>query len=96
MQRDGAAQETVEGRQQDFYKGGAENQRHRARRLIERSIRYFFGGNAGVGGLIFTSGLTLRTSQAYVGALVFAGAAIAMTGLLQIAERRLDRWRTSP
>ncbi|MGE3619241.1 MAG: ABC transporter permease [Acidimicrobiia bacterium] len=53
----------------------------------------YFIGNTGVGGLIFTAGLTLQTGQAFAGALVFAGAALGLTMLLRNVERRFDRWR---
>lgn len=63
--------------------------------LIGVVVAEYFIGSTGVGGLIFQAGLTLQTAQAFVGALVFALAALALTVLLQMLERRLDRWRTT-
>jgi NitT/TauT family transport system permease protein len=62
--------------------------------LIGVVVAEYFLGNTGVGGLIFTAGLTLQTGQAFVGALIFAIAALVMTSILRTVERRLDRWRT--
>jgi ABC-type nitrate/sulfonate/bicarbonate transport system permease component len=56
-------------------------------------VAEYFIGVTGVGGLIFNAGLTLDTSQAIVGALVFAIGGLILTALLQIIEHRLDRWR---
>jgi ABC-type nitrate/sulfonate/bicarbonate transport system permease component len=55
----------------------------------------YFLGNTGIGGLIFTAGLTLNTSVAFLGMIVFAIAALALTLALQAIERRLDRWRSA-
>jgi len=54
----------------------------------------YFIGNTGVGGLIFTAGQTLQTGQAFAGALVFAFAALALTALFRLIERKFDRWRS--
>ncbi|MFJ6376160.1 ABC transporter permease [Pseudarthrobacter oxydans] len=53
---------------------------------------YFLGGT-GIGGVIFQAGLTLKTGQAMLGALIFAAAAIILTSLLRTVESRLDKWR---
>jgi ABC-type nitrate/sulfonate/bicarbonate transport system permease component len=63
--------------------------------LIGVVVAEYFLGNTGVGGLIFQAGLTLRTAEAFVGALVFAIAALILTAALQVLERRLDRWRAT-
>lgn len=63
--------------------------------LIGVVVAEYFIGSTGVGGLIFQAGLTLQTAQAFVGALIFALAALLLTVLLQLLERRLDRWRTT-
>ena len=63
--------------------------------LIGVVVAEYFIGTTGVGGLIFNAGLVLRTADAFVGALVFAVAALLLTSALQIIERRLDRWRTT-
>ena len=57
-------------------------------------VAEYFIGATGVGGMIFKASLTLDTSQALVGALVFAVAALILTILLQLMENRFDRWRS--
>jgi ABC-type nitrate/sulfonate/bicarbonate transport system permease component len=61
--------------------------------LLGVVVAEYFLGNTGVGGLIFVSGITLRTGDAFVGALVFAAAALVLTAVLRRVERRFDRWR---
>lgn len=61
--------------------------------LLGVVVAEYFLGNTGVGGLIFQAGLTLRTGEAMLGALVFAVAALALSGLLKSLEKRLDKWR---
>jgi NitT/TauT family transport system permease protein len=56
-------------------------------------VAEYFIGVTGVGGMIFNAGLTLDTGSAIVGALVFAIFALILTTLLQVVERRFDRWR---
>lgn len=58
-------------------------------------VAEYFIGASGVGGMIFKAGLTLDTSKAIVGALVFGFAAVVLTIGLQITEKKFDRWRTS-
>ena len=58
-------------------------------------VAEYFIGSSGVGGMIFKAGLTLDTSKAIVGALVFGLAALALTLVLQVVEQKFDRWRTS-
>lgn len=53
----------------------------------------YFVGSTGVGGLIFLAGQTIESSQAFVGAMVFASAALVLTVLVQAIEKRVDRWR---
>jgi NitT/TauT family transport system permease protein len=54
----------------------------------------YFIGYTGLGGVIFTAGLTLQTGQAFAGAIVFALSALILTAGLRAIERRFDRWRT--
>lgn len=61
--------------------------------LIGVVVAEYFVGNTGVGGLIFNAGQTLDTADAFVGAIVFALAALVLTGLLRRVERRLEDWR---
>lgn len=56
-------------------------------------VAEYFIGVTGVGGLIFRAGMTMDTSQAIVGALVFAVGGLILTTLLQAIQRRFDRWR---
>jgi NitT/TauT family transport system permease protein len=58
-------------------------------------VAEYFVGTTGVGGLIFLAGSSLNTSQAFVGALVFAFAALVLTQLLKLIENRLGAWRVS-
>ncbi len=58
-------------------------------------VAEYFIGTTGVGGLIFLAGSSLNTSQAFVGALVFAFAALILTQLLKMIENRLGAWRVS-
>jgi NitT/TauT family transport system permease protein len=62
--------------------------------LLGVVVAEYFLGNTGIGGLIFQAGLTLKTGQAMLGALVFAAAALLLTTALRAIERRLDRWRS--
>lgn len=61
--------------------------------LIGVVVAEYFIGNQGVGGLIFNAGETLQTGEALFGALVFAAAALILTAVLRLIERRLDKWR---
>lgn len=61
--------------------------------LIGVVVAEYFVGNDGVGGLIVSASQVLNSDQAFVGVLIFAVAAIALTSMLRIVERRLDRWR---
>ncbi|MEN3279039.1 MAG: hypothetical protein V7607_179 [Solirubrobacteraceae bacterium] len=61
--------------------------------LIGVVVAEYLFGNTGIGGMIFTAGLSLQTGQAFVGALVFAIAALILSAALRLLERRLDRWR---
>jgi ABC-type nitrate/sulfonate/bicarbonate transport system permease component len=61
--------------------------------LIGVVVAEYFVGNTGVGGLIFSAGQTLESGQAFVGAIVFALAALILTAALRAIERRVDQWR---
>ncbi|MFT4210955.1 MAG: ABC transporter permease [Microbacterium sp.] len=56
-------------------------------------VAEYFYGNKGLGGLIFTSSLTLNTADAFVGVFMFAFAALLLTALLRLLQKRIDRWR---
>lgn len=61
--------------------------------LIGVVIAEYFVGTNGVGGLIVDAGQVLNTDQAFVGVVIFAIAAVILTALLKMLERRVDRWR---
>jgi ABC-type nitrate/sulfonate/bicarbonate transport system permease component len=61
--------------------------------LLGVVVAEYFLGNTGIGGMIFMAGLTLRTGQAMLGALIFAVAALLFSAGLKAIENRLDRWR---
>lgn len=61
--------------------------------LLGVVVAEYFLGNTGIGGIIFQSGLTLRTGAAMLGALIFAVSALVLSALLKSIEKRLDKWR---
>jgi ABC-type nitrate/sulfonate/bicarbonate transport system permease component len=61
--------------------------------LIGVVIAEYFLGNGGVGGLIITSSGSGQTGEAFVGAFIFSAAAVAMTAILRMCERRASKWR---
>ncbi|MBS1844299.1 MAG: ABC transporter permease [Actinobacteria bacterium] len=61
--------------------------------LIGVVLAEYFFGNTGIGGLIFSAGTTLETATAFVGAFIFAAAALLFSVALKAIERRLERWR---
>lgn len=61
--------------------------------LISVVVAEFFTGNVGLGAMITNASLTLNTNVAFVGVLVIAGLAIALTALFQAAEKYFGRWR---
>lgn len=63
--------------------------------LLGVVVAEYFLGNTGIGGLIFQAGLMLRTSDALLGAVIFAGAALILSFALRTLESKLDRWRTA-
>jgi ABC-type nitrate/sulfonate/bicarbonate transport system permease component len=61
--------------------------------LIGVVVAEFFGGNVGLGAMITSAGLELRTDIAFVGVLIIAASALLLTGALRLTETRLTRWR---
>lgn len=61
--------------------------------LIGVVVAEFFGGNVGLGALITSAGLELRTDLALLGVLIIAASSMLMTGGLRLIERRLTPWR---
>jgi NitT/TauT family transport system permease protein len=60
--------------------------------LIGVVIAEYFLGNEGVGGLIIAASGSGRPAQAFVGAFVFAVAAVIFTSILRLIERRVSKW----
>jgi NitT/TauT family transport system permease protein len=61
--------------------------------LIGVVIAEYFLGNGGVGGLIITASGSGQTGEAFVGAFAFSVAAVTLTSILRLFERRVSRWR---
>jgi ABC-type nitrate/sulfonate/bicarbonate transport system permease component len=61
--------------------------------LIGVVVAEFFAGNVGLGAMITSAGLELRTDIALLGVLVIAASSLILTGLLKLLERRLTPWR---
>jgi NitT/TauT family transport system permease protein len=61
--------------------------------LIGVVVAEFFGGNVGIGALITSAGLELRTDVAFVGVFIVAGTAMVLTGALRYLERKLTPWQ---
>jgi NitT/TauT family transport system permease protein len=60
--------------------------------LIGVVIAEYFLGNEGVGGLIIAASGSGRPAQAFVGAFLFAIAAVIFTSILRFFERRVSKW----
>lgn len=61
--------------------------------LIGVVVAEFFAGNVGLGAMITTAGLQLRTDIAFLGVLVITASALILTGVLRFAEARLTPYR---
>jgi ABC-type nitrate/sulfonate/bicarbonate transport system, permease component len=61
--------------------------------LLGTVIAEYFVGLTGVGGMIFNAGLILDTTTAFVGAIIFAVAAMLLSSGLGWLQSRVDRWR---
>lgn len=61
--------------------------------LIGVVVAEFFAGNVGLGALITSAGLELRTDLALLGVLIIAASSMLLTGGLKILEDRLTPWR---
>jgi ABC-type nitrate/sulfonate/bicarbonate transport system permease component len=60
--------------------------------LIGVVVAEFFAGNVGLGALITSAGLELRTDIALLGVFIIAASSMLMTGGLKLIERRLTPW----
>lgn len=61
--------------------------------LLGVVVAEYFVGTTGIGGIIFSAGITLNTGDAFVGAIILGIAAIVFSSGLRAVEHRLDRWR---
>ena len=61
--------------------------------LLGTVVAEYFVGLTGVGGMIFNAGLILDTSTAFVGAILFAIAAMILSSGLEFLQARVDKWR---
>ncbi|MCX6497521.1 MAG: ABC transporter permease subunit [Arthrobacter sp.] len=61
--------------------------------LLGTVVAEYFIGITGIGGMIFNAGLVLDSTTAFVGALSFSLAAIALSGALNLINRHIERWK---
>jgi ABC-type nitrate/sulfonate/bicarbonate transport system permease component len=61
--------------------------------LIGVVIGEYFEGSQGVGGIILQAGVTLNSSQVFVGIFVLAGTALTLTSIIRFFEAKLTVWR---
>jgi ABC-type nitrate/sulfonate/bicarbonate transport system permease component len=59
-------------------------------------VAEFFGSEAGLGVLMVQAAGRYQVDVVFSGLIVFAGLSLVMTGLLQLVEHRLSRWRPQP
>jgi ABC-type nitrate/sulfonate/bicarbonate transport system permease component len=64
-----------------------------AQGLIGVVVAEYFLGNVGIGALITSAGLTLRTDIVFVGVFLTAGVALLLTALVRRIQDHLDRWK---
>jgi ABC-type nitrate/sulfonate/bicarbonate transport system permease component len=64
-----------------------------AQGLIGVVVAEYFLGNVGIGALITSAGLTLRTDIVFVGVFLTAGLALLLTALVRRIQDYLDRWK---
>jgi ABC-type nitrate/sulfonate/bicarbonate transport system permease component len=56
-------------------------------------VAEFFGSEAGLGVMMMQASAKYQVDIVFAGLIVFAALSLAMTGLVQLIERRLSRWR---
>ena len=59
-------------------------------------VAEFFGSEAGLGVLMVQAAGRYQVDVVFSGLIVFAGLSLVMTGLVQLVEHRLSRWRPQP
>jgi ABC-type nitrate/sulfonate/bicarbonate transport system permease component len=61
--------------------------------LIGVVVGELVAAQAGVGLMMARAGATFQTSKVFAGLIMFAGAGIILTGILQRIERRFQNWK---
>ena len=56
-------------------------------------VAEFFGSEAGLGVMMMQASAKYQVDIVFAGLIVFAALSLAMTGVVQLIERRLSRWR---
>ena len=56
-------------------------------------VAEFFGAQDGLGVIMVRAASGFRVDVVFAGLIVFAGLSLAMTGLVQLLEKRMTRWR---
>jgi NitT/TauT family transport system permease protein len=59
-------------------------------------VAEFFGSEAGLGVMMVQASGRYQVDVVFAGLIIFAGLSLVMTGLVQILENRLSRWRPQP
>jgi NitT/TauT family transport system permease protein len=63
------------------------------RAMLGVVVAEFFGSEAGLGVMMVQASGRYQVDVVFAGLIVFAALSLAMTGLVQVVERRLSRWR---
>jgi ABC-type nitrate/sulfonate/bicarbonate transport system permease component len=63
------------------------------RALVSVMVGELYAATAGIGFMITVAGATFQTDKVFVGVLIFALSGMAAMELLNMVERRFDRWR---
>jgi ABC-type nitrate/sulfonate/bicarbonate transport system permease component len=63
------------------------------RALVGVLVGELYAATAGIGFMITVAGATFQTDKVFVGVLIFALTGVVLTGVLDSAERRFDKWR---
>lgn len=59
-------------------------------------VAEFFGSEAGLGVMMVQASGRYQVDVVFAGLIIFAGLSLVMTGLVQLLENRLSRWRPQP
>jgi NitT/TauT family transport system permease protein len=63
------------------------------RSLIMMLVAEMYGANKGLGYFITNAGATYDTTDVLMGVIVLSTAAVLMTKVLRMAERRVSNWK---